>query len=189
MLADFTAIEKDEKAVIRLAMREMAAIFPPAPAAEQLLKSPIWRDAATVALYHPLPGECDTLPLLNNAWQMGKTVYLPKVIDKKSRVMAFLRCRSLECLRPGSHGIMEPETGEAANCADLLIAPALAYDRRGFRLGYGGGYYDRFLALYPDFAKLRTGLCARWQLLARLPADSWDIPMQAICTEEGIICL
>lgn len=93
-----------------------------------------------------------------------------------------------EPLEPGSYGIPEP----AANCptclpaeVDLILIPAVACDRASYRLGYGGGYYDRLLAR-PEWGKLPTlGITFAATCRDELPRDSWDIPLWGACTEAG----
>ncbi|NJK41804.1 MAG: 5-formyltetrahydrofolate cyclo-ligase, partial [Acaryochloridaceae cyanobacterium SU_2_1] len=91
-------------------------------------------------------------------------------------------------LQPGSYGILEPHPDWPilkARDVDLILVPALACDRQGFRLGYGGGYYDRLLA-NPAWAAIPTiGLVFASALLTQLPRDPWDRPLQNVCTEVG----
>jgi 5-formyltetrahydrofolate cyclo-ligase len=92
-------------------------------------------------------------------------------------------------LLPGRFGIPEPDgddggQGEAV-FFELVVVPGMAFDRDGYRLGRGGGYYDRFLSA----ARFRAavGLAFAWQLLPELPRDPWDVPVGAVATEEGVI--
>jgi 5-formyltetrahydrofolate cyclo-ligase len=89
----------------------------------------------------------------------------------------------------GSYGIEEPQTfWPELRDPDLILVPTVACDRRGFRLGYGGGYYDRMLANLS--LKTRTiGIGLEQFLLDQLPIDDWDIPLDAICTESGLFYL
>jgi 5-formyltetrahydrofolate cyclo-ligase len=69
---------------------------------------------------------------------------------------------------------------------DLLVVPGVAFDRRGIRLGRGAGCYDRFLPTIPPPAAL-VGLAWSWQVVDELPADRWDVPVDAVVTEEGVV--
>ena len=166
-------------------------------AQHRLLDAECWRAARSVALYVPLKGEVSTDALLEAAWQSGRTVYLPRVARDEPGRMSFVACAGFAQLRPGPFGLREPEQslpGFGAEEAgkgfdpDLLVLPGLAFDRRGGRLGFGGGYYDRFL----EAARLRcprVGLCFAFQVLKELPLDQWDQRVQFLCTEERFICL
>lgn len=135
--------------------------------------------AAQVLGYYPIGSEPDIRPALEEALRQGKEIYLPKC-KPLTREMAFHRVRSLEDVEPGAHGIPEP----ADHCqlsivhCQLCIVPGLAFDDNGFRLGYGGGYYDRFLARHGELRTL--GVCyAR----ASLPRDATDIAVKRVITE------
>jgi 5-formyltetrahydrofolate cyclo-ligase len=95
-----------------------------------------------------------------------------------------------EDLIPGAYGILEPpETAPLVepNTVDLILIPAVAMDRSGYRLGYGGGYYDRMLA-DPIWAGVnKIGVVFDFAYLDRVPVEDWDLPLDAICTEEGMI--
>ena len=92
-------------------------------------------------------------------------------------------------LQPGAYGILEPLSALPAvepDAVDLILVPALACDRRGFRFGYGGGFYDRLLA-QPEWANKPTiGIVFELAFLDHLDADPWDCPMQAVCTENAL---
>ena len=76
---------------------------------------------------------------------------------------------------------------------DLILVPGLCYDREGYRLGFGGGYYDRFLAAFGARGSgrrpLLVGLCYAFQVVDALPSQDWDRPVDCLCTEEGLVCL
>ncbi len=97
-----------------------------------------------------------------------------------------------EQLQPGAYGILEPLPTLPAvepDAVDLILVPAVACDLSGFRLGYGGGFYDRLLA-QPEWANKPTiGIVFEFAFLDPLDADLWDLPMQAVCTENGLIAI
>lgn len=172
-----------------------------ARAHERLLASSVWGEARAVALYVSLPDELDTAPLLEAAWQEGKTLFLPRVRQQYG-LMDFVRVRGREELRPGPFNLLEPldslpgfgpERAGEDFCPDLFIVPGVAFDRQGRRLGFGGGYYDRFLSGVRQAprgtAPHRAGLCFACQLLDELPAEPWDERMTHICTDEEWLCL
>ena len=183
-------------------------------AAEDVIASVHWQRAATVALYVAMQGETDTAPLLAHAWENGKTVLLPACSRKEPGKMCFVACSDPDALCPGLFNIPEPaasdeelefllttdecgHNGESAArdahnsrtppTPDLVIVPGLAFDRTGTRLGMGGGYYDRLLALPRYRNSVRLGLAYSFQIVDNLPREDWDVPVHAVCTEQGIL--
>ena len=100
--------------------------------------------------------------------------------------MTFYRLEDFSQLKPGYFGIPEPEEGEAAEWEDaLIIMPGVAFDRENHRVGYGGGFYDRFLEKHPGLT--RMALAFGFQILESVPAESTDICPEIIVTEEEIL--
>ena len=151
---------------------------------DEVTALPLFRDLSSALLcYASRSDEADTWKILRAAWQRGKTVALPRCA--KDGQMAFYRVSSESELQCGMLGIREPSAGcplYLPTPDDLCIVPGLAFDRRGFRLGYGGGYYDRFLAEYPMHT---IGLCYPNCLADVLPSEPFDIPVrQVICCKD-----
>lgn len=95
-----------------------------------------------------------------------------------------MRCVPLtDKLKKGAYGILEPESGEEMRC-DVALVPMLAVDKEGYRLGYGGGYYDKFFATHPHIFKV--GIAYEGQRVESLPHEETDIPLDALITEEGV---
>lgn len=94
-----------------------------------------------------------------------------------------------DALETGTYGILEPRSTaprlESAE-VDLILVPAVACDKRGYRLGYGGGFYDRMLSSAEWASKPTIGIVFEFAYLSQLPIDGWDKPLQAICTETGL---
>lgn len=157
-------------------------------ASRHLLQSEAWRTAAVVGLYMAVRGEVDCALLFDAALQQKKRVVLPVCSGYKAGHMAFAACAGLDELQAGPFGIAEPAAPAPAEeqYPDLLIVPGLAFDSQGLRLGMGGGYYDRFLAR-KGFAPVRIGLCYAMQIVESLPKERWDIPMHALCSEQGLL--
>lgn len=152
---------------------------------------PAFGRAREVLLYMAVRGEVRTGRLLDALLRRGARVLLPRCEPGASGVMhlACLTCR--EELRPGAHGIPEPSPEMCARvdnfAPDVAIIPGVAFDRRGCRLGYGGGYYDRLLA-GPAFERtLLVAPAYAFQIVDVLPADPWDRPVHRLVTENGII--
>ena len=175
MLAKRVALSPEE--IVRMGRR----------AEENMIRSDPWGKSRAPALYAALPDEVPTRELMKAAWQSGKTVLLPKIIDKKARRMIFVVCAKEEDTRKGAFGILEP-IGDEEGAPDFIIAPGLAFDEKGYRVGYGGGYYDRYLASLPVCPPL-AGLCFDFQIVSRAPSEATDIPVNFLCAPAGFKCL
>jgi len=133
---------------------------------------------AVVSGFWPMAGEIDLRPLLLALIGRGHAVVLP-VTPPRGRPLLFRRWQPGAVLRPGPFGVWQP-TGEIM-IPDFLLVPLLAFDGRGHRLGYGGGYYDRTLAGLPVAARLGCAFAA--QELDAVPVGPYDIALPAVATE------
>ena len=152
---------------------------------ENVLKSALYREAKCVFCYVSTAEEIDTRAILEAALRDGKTVCVP--LCGRGGSMSARRITALSDLQTGHYGILEPpDTAEeiAPEDIDLVLAPALSCDRAGFRLGYGGGYYDRFLA---KTGAVCAALCAEARLTDALPAEPFDRRCDYIFTEGRIL--
>ena len=195
------AATRPRKAELRRKMHDLMEALPPIEhrrmslaASACLMASPLWQRAKTLYLFANLGQEIDTKPLLRAAWQEGKTVCLPKCRKGQPGYMDFWPCSSMDDLAPGTMGILEPVLplgGSAAPLAnpapDMVIFPVLACSPQGNRLGYGGGYYDRFFADHSFPRSVFVAFCLGVQLVQSLPQDPWDICVAHICTEKGLV--
>jgi len=137
-----------------------------------------------VMAYWPIRGEVDPLPWVRRLWRQGLEVAFP-VVEKGKGLIA-RRTRSPQDFVRGAFGIMEPASTCPAVAPEeihTVLVPAVAYDTRGFRLGYGGGYYDRFLPTLLPSAEL-VGLTYEELLVEQLPVDRHDHPVRWIVTER-----
>ena len=153
-----------------------------------LMALPEYRDAQVIMLYLPISQEVDTAEIAMHAWQVDKTVLAPKV-NRSQRHMLAVQIHSLDDgLTRGEFGIREPVEGEVwpAGEIDLIIVPALAYDRTGGRLGRGGGFYDRFLAAQPTHA-VACGLGFHEQIVDQLPIHAHDHPIDILVTDKQVL--
>jgi 5-formyltetrahydrofolate cyclo-ligase len=143
--------------------------------------------AECVALYAPAHCETDTGLILAAAFKAGKRVLYPAVCGHK---MVFRSVERVEALQEGAFGILEPcptGTDHQADEADLIVVPGVAFDLSGHRIGYGKGFYDRFLH-HPGCTAHLVGLCHDFQLTdSAIPADVHDIPMEIIVSDKRII--
>ena len=132
--------------------------------------------------YAPARNEVDPMPFVRSLWRRALPVAFPAVEDRE--IVPRLAAKE-EDLVPGPFGILQPRTGAAPvdpQELSVVLVPAIAYDRRGYRLGYGGGYYDRFLPRLGR-AAVTAGLVYDALLLAELPAEGHDRPVQWVLTE------
>ncbi len=154
--------------------------------ADFLFKTTYFQRAKTIFLYCSYRSEVDTNIILETAWLQGKRVAIPKVLDNQ---MQFFQIHARDEILTGYRGIPEPEgKGEPVfpQKDDLILVPGTAFDKEGYRMGYGGGYYDRYLA------KNRTGcitigLAFLEQLYDQIPKDEYDICLDNIVTERGLV--
>lgn len=140
-----------------------------------------------VMAYAPVRGEVDPLPFVGDLLAQGLEVAFPAVVAGRGLVAR--RVSDLAQLVPGTFGILEPspERPEADPAEiGLVLVPAVAYDRRGFRLGYGGGYYDRFLPLLRPGA-VTVGLAYERLLVDALPTEAHDRPVRWVVTEMRLL--
>lgn len=150
-----------------------------------------FQSADALLAYMAFRGEVPTRGIIAKAWEAGKTVFLPRCMPD-SREMAFYQVNSFDELEKGSYGILEPRTegkepAKAFGAHALCLVPALTFDGNGHRLGYGGGYYDRFLA---GFSGTAVGLCRMSQMSYEpLGLEEHDVPVDLIVTESGVMHL
>ena len=181
----------DAKKQLRAQVRAQRRALPPEVLAadsraitERLLTLPEMERAERVFCYVSLPGEVETSPLIGRLLSQGRAVLVPRC--RAGGEMDLVPISSLDDLTPGAYGILEPgpdltPTGEMP---DLAVVPALAFDRRGMRLGQGGGYYDRFLAAYPFLLKIG---CALTPFLTDcVPTEPTDQRLDGIATESSL---
>jgi 5-formyltetrahydrofolate cyclo-ligase len=140
------------------------------------------RERAVVGGFWPLEGEIDIRPLLHALHARGHDVALPET-TRKGEALRFRRWQPASALRHGRFGTLHPDGPELI--PDFLLVPLLGFDRRGHRLGYGGGYYDRTLAALPEAFAVGCAFAA--QELDVVPVGEYDVPLPAIATETGVI--
>lgn len=153
---------------------------------ESILASNAYRNADLLLLFAPLPGEVNLLPLVRAARKDGKQVAFPRC-DTAENTMAFFTLLPEHRLSPGAYSIPEPPA-EAPVCVctpkTLCLLPALSFDPMGNRLGYGKGYYDRFLAGFPG---VRAGVVYTQMMVKNLPTEDHDLPVDLLFTERKVL--
>ncbi len=154
-----------------------------------------YRNARRVAVYFPVGGELDTSVICADLWHRRKSCFLPRMIDKPTVNLGFAEYTANTPMTANRFGIPEPDTPStewlSAQYLDLVLLPLLAFDRRGYRLGMGGGYYDSALARRKNTAALRRprlfGLAYSHQEVETLPTEAWDVRLDGIITEKEIV--
>ena len=180
--------------------------------ADRVARMPEFRNAAVLAAFAPMPDEADIKPLLQAALQAGKILLLPRVADLANGQMDFHQVPNLNQLlpshpsgssgpaqpshpsgpvhstRPGKIQISEPDPGRHPRrdpaAADFFLVPAVAADPENFRLGYGGGFYDRLLAKLPPAAPTCCPIFSV-QIAKKIPREVHDRPIWRIITEAA----
>lgn len=153
-----------------------------------LVRTRAWQCARHVALYLACGSELPTTALAEQAWRQGKRIYVPH-IGRSTGQMRFVEWRRGAKLRRNRYGILEPVgrlRQRPLQRLDLLLAPLLGFDARGFRLGTGGGYYDRRLARRVGCRPLCLGWALAIQEVPAVPRDPWDHRLDGIVTERGL---
>jgi len=153
-----------------------------------LVSTEQFQKASTVMMFLSLPHEVDTAEAILHAWQLGKTVAVPK-ISWQQRHMLPVGIHSLETgFSTGVGGLRNPVNGVPIPFAqiDLVVSPALGFDRQGNRLGRGGAFYDRFFG-NRELTAARCGLAFTEQILAFIPVTQSDKPVDFLVTDEGVI--
>ena len=145
--------------------------------AEKFYNRPAYQAASTIYGYLPYNQEVRTVPMLQRALDEGKRVAVPKVYGEEMR---FIYLEDLTQVSKGYAGIPEPiaDAPVAEDKQALVLMPGLAFDPQGHRIGYGGGFYDRFLAQEPHHPTL--ALCYEFQMQAHLDTEEFDIPVDTV---------
>ena len=154
------------------------------------LSSITYRYAKVLLMYAPFGGEIDVLPIARQALADGKTVAFPRC-NKTECTMEYHIVDSVEALDVGAYGISEPPADAPVWHADqceadthpVCIVPGLVFDRAGYRVGYGKGYYDRYLSTFPG---VRVGIVYADCVLARIPRGRFDLSVDVLVTDKGV---
>lgn len=181
-----------EKGAIRATMlRRRSALLPDQvafmsrQAQQRLVATDVFVAARSLALYSPIRNEIATSDIFARASSQGKQVYYPRVAGA---LLNFVQISSLEQLVPGSFGLLEPaaDLETSRYVPELILVPGVAFDRCGHRLGYGRGFYDRYLACC-SAQVVRVGFAYSFQLCDALPAGDHDQPLDALVTDTQTI--
>lgn len=208
------SIPSSSKAALRRTLRDARRALPTARAqsaaaavTERVGRHQAWQRARHIGIYLAGDGELDTGPLIAAARRAGKTVYLPVIRPPRGKAgrraairqgrLVFHRYGGSDGLgavvRRGALWVLEPvrRVSPIRPLAelDLLLMPLVGFDDAGYRLGMGGGFYDRTLAGRGRFRRpYRMGLAHACQHVERLPHDPWDQPLDACVTDIAAFC-
>ncbi len=151
---------------------------------EHILASSQFQNASVVMLYRSAKGEVDTEELWEKCRELGKTCVFPKCVSKTKMIAVLAEDEG--DFSVSEFGIMEPTANEEfpKEQIDCIIVPALGFDQQNYRVGYGGGYYDRYLAEYQG---VTLGMCFSELLLETVFPNEWDIPVSFVVTQEGVL--
>lgn len=176
--------EKDKIRKLMIGKRTKLSAEEVAAASAKVMKNLFAQDdflkADTVGFYEPIDGEIDVKPMIERANAFGKTVFLPRITPKE---ILFDMFTSAADLVKGPLGIMEPKGGEEA-VPEVLVVPGVAFDLERYRLGFGKGYYDKYLAKHESFT---IGVCHEFQVVDKLPRVKTDKKMDLIIAEDWIL--
>lgn len=173
-----------DKKLLRKEIREKKKALSPAyieetsyRLAELFFETSYYRNAKTVYGYLSYNQEVRTLSILEQALRDGKKVAVPKVYGE---TMRFIYLDDLSAVAPGCMSIPEPIADEpvAEDPTALVLMPGVAFDRNGNRMGYGGGFYDKFLSQEPEHPTV--ALCYEFQMVDKIPTDDYDIPVDLV---------
>ena len=149
----------------------------------RLTRTDFYQKANCLSCYVSVKNEVDTHTLIRFAIDDGKRVAVPVLTSQKGQ-MIHREVDSLENLEPNPLGLLEPSEGAGApvlpEAFDLIVVPVVAFDRKGYRIGFGGGYYDRFLA---GTSALKVGLAYDFQRLDEVPSGPHDQRLDRVLTE------
>lgn len=176
----------------RLALAEAERLRLSEGAQRALIGSEAYQRARLILLYQPFRGETETALIAREAVAAGKGLALPRVQKEPRQLWLHAYRGEPKDLISGAYGILEPDpAGPLVDPAriDLVVVPGVAFDRQGNRLGYGGGFYDRTLPVIrrANPAARLIGLAYGFQVVAQLPPDPHDIPVDGLATEDGLI--
>lgn len=163
---------------------------------QHLQNYPAFIASKRIALYMAADGEINPASIARELWQAGKSCYLPRLQPKQLRKLEFFEYLPSTKLIPNRFGIPEPDDQQAQPIAldllDIVLLPLVGFDRRGARLGMGGGFYDTTFAFIRSERRtkpLLVGLAHGCQEVESLLMDDWDVPLAAIVTEQELIVI
>ncbi|ASK63190.1 5-formyltetrahydrofolate cyclo-ligase [Virgibacillus phasianinus] len=153
----------------------------------ELVNSDLWKQSSSIGVTISQGFEWDTRGIIETAWKENKLVSVPKC-DPVHKKLTFYHLHTYEQLEVVYYNLKEPNPDNSQaidkNSIELLLVPGLLFNKHGYRIGFGGGYYDRFLA---DFPNSTASLVSDGQFEHEIPVEKYDLPVNYIVTEQGIL--
>ena len=152
-----------------------------------LMNTEDFKKAKSIFIYVSFGSEIDTKKIINYSLEKNKKVYVPKT-DKIKKTMEAIEINNLNDLITDKWGILEPKEANYKNIGnqfDLIIVPGLAFDLEGNRIGYGGGYYDKYISNL-KYNCIKIALTYQFQVIKGIKSEKYDIKIQKIITENGV---
>ena len=155
---------------------------------EVLFASDLWQQAETIGTYLSVGSEWDTRQIVDQALKEGKKVAVPKTVHKTKDLIFYEMKDWSQIVQDGYFGLDEPDPNQTKSvekdAIQLLLVPGLVFTKEGYRVGFGGGYYDRYLK---DFIHPTVSLVHTNQLVEDFPIEPFDIPVHYLVTEQGML--
>lgn len=151
---------------------------------QRLLQTDEYRQASVIALYAPIHNEVQTADIFAAALQDGKQILFPRV---EGASLSFIEVERLDSLMAGAFGVAEPVGAVVRPAAsiELIVVPGVGFDRCGYRLGYGQGYYDRAVGV--GCPAILAGLAYDFQIVDKLPAENHDIRLDLLVMDSEVL--
>lgn len=157
---------------------------------EKLKSRSFYKDAKHIMLYLSFDSEVLTNFIIEDLMNSNKKVYIPLTVPKTRELIVSELINLEEDLEVGNFGVLEPKKEAirpvSVDLLDLVIVPGVGFEKSGYRIGYGGGYYDRFLPKI-SVKTPKVALAFEVQMIEKVPTDEYDFPVDYIITEEEII--
>ena len=153
----------------------------------RFIESKYFKESNIIFIYVNMDSEINTIEIIKEALIRGKRIAVPKVLPVEKEMVALEIKSLLDLNESGSYGILEPgmDKNDVSEEVDLVVLPGLAFEENGYRIGYGGGFYDKFLNKHQDINKV--ALCYNFQIISNMPKDDYDQRVDVIMTESKII--
>ena len=155
---------------------------------EEIINSEIYKKSKKIFTYISFGSEVDTIKIIKYSFSNNKEVYVPK-INKQTKDMIALKIHNFNNMSVDKWGIIEPNSVDKTNIGtdfDLIIMPGIAFDKQGNRIGYGGGYYDKYISKLNNASNL-LALAYDFQIIQDIESESHDIKVDFILTNKGFI--
>lgn len=154
---------------------------------KRLFQLEAWKKSETIAVTVSVGNELDTMPIIEQAWKQGKRIAVPRCIPSKKQ-LEFYYLEDVNQLEESYYGLLEPNTYKCRRSEieeiELMIVPGLVFDRKGYRIGHGGGYYDRLLTAH---SFQTVSICFDFQLVEGIFNENHDIPVDKIITPTEVV--